>query len=148
MLNQIRRASFWGRYWSLLTALALPVLVFFFLDFQNARMIVSIISIVLLAHAWHLQMRSSQSTWRLLLWTSLLLLPMLGAIWLGLNVIRGNTYFYAADYQRHLGDYRQNLYWYVVEGQDWIVWAALVDMGVSLLLALATFFHRKEIKTS
>ena len=148
MLNQIRRASFWGKYWSLLTALAVPVVVFLFLDFQSARMIASIISIVLLAHAWHMQTRGSQSIWRSLLWTSLLLLPMLGAIWLGLNVIRGNTYEYATDYQRNLGDYRQSLYWYVVEAQDWIAWAARVDIAVILLLAVASVFHRKEIKAS
>jgi hypothetical protein len=133
VLDQIRRASFWGRYWSLLTALALPVLVFFFLDFQNARTLVSIISIVLLAHAWRMQMRGSKNIWRSLLWTSVLLLPMLGAIWLGLNVIRGNTYEFAADYQRHLGDYRQR-----------IVWTARVDILVGLLLAVASVFGHKE----
>lgn len=144
VLDQIRRASFWGRYWSLLTALALPVLVFFFLDFQNARTLVSIISIVLLAHAWRMQMRGSKNIWRSLLWTSVLLLPMLGAIWLGLNVIRGNTYEFAADYQRHLGDYRQSLFWYVVETQEWIVWTARVDILVGLLLAVASVFGHKE----
>lgn len=148
MLDQIRRARFWSRYWSLLTALALPVLVFFFLDSQNARMLVSITSFVLLAHTWRVQMRGSQSIWRSLLWTSVLLLPMLGAIWLGMNVIRGNTYDYAVDYQRHLGDYRQNLYWYVVEAQDWIVWTARVDMAAILLLTVATIFKRKELNAS
>jgi hypothetical protein len=144
MLDQISRASFWVRYWSLLTALALPVLVFLFLDFQNARMLVSIVSGVLLAHAWRMQMRGSKNIWRSLLWTSILLVPMLGAIWLGLNVIRGNTYEFAADYQRHLGDYRQTLFWYVVETQDWIVWTARVDIVVSLLLAVANIFKHKE----
>lgn len=148
VLDQIRRASFWSRYWSLLTALALPVLVFFFLDFQNARMLVSIISFVLLAHAWNMQMRGSKNIWRSLLWTSVLLLPMLGAIWLGLNVIRGNTYEYAADYERHLGDYRQSLYWHVVEMQDWIVWTVRVDMVVGILLAVAAVFGRKGIKAA
>ena len=73
---------------------------------------------------------------------------MLGAIWLGMNVIRGNTYDYAVDYQRHLGDYRQNLYWYVVEAQDWIVWTARVDMAAILLLTVATIFKRKELNAS
>ncbi len=146
VLNQIRRASALGRYWSLLTALALPVLVFFVLDFDSTRILVSIISIVLLAHAWRMQMRGFQTIWRSLLWASVLLLPMLGAIWLGLNVIRSNTYDYAADYQRHLGDYRQSLYWYMVETQDWIVWTARVDLVVALLIAILAVFRRKEAR--
>ncbi len=145
VLNQIRLASFLGRYWSLLTALALSVLVFFFLDFDSTRILVSVISVTLLAHAWCLQMRGSQTISRWL-WTSVLLLPMLGAIWLGLNVIRSNTYDYAVDYQRHLGDYRQSLYWYVVETQDRIVWAARVDLVVGLVIAILTIFRRQEAR--
>jgi hypothetical protein len=67
------------------------------------------------------QTRPSKTIWQKLLWTSLLLLPTLGAIWFGLNKIRVNTYDYAADYQEHLGDFRQNLYWDVVKTQDCIV---------------------------
>jgi hypothetical protein len=85
MLDQFRRASFWGRYWSLLVALVLPVLVFFFFDFQSTRMLVSLVSTALLLHAWRSQIRSSRTTWQSLLWTSLLLLPMLGAMSLGLG---------------------------------------------------------------
>ncbi len=93
-----------------------------------------------------MQMRGFQTIWRSLLWASVLLLPMLGAIWLGLNVIRSNTYDYAADYQRHLGDYRQSLYWYMVETQDWIVWTARVDLVVALLIAILAVFRRKEAR--
>lgn len=143
VLKQIGRASFWGMYWSLLAALGLPIAVFYFLDSQNTRMLVAVISIVLLGHSWLMQKRRSQNIWQLLLWTSLLLLPMVGAIWLGLNVIRGNTYEYAADYQRHLGDYRQNLFWYVVETQDWLVWVARVDLVASLLLVATVFMRRR-----
>jgi hypothetical protein len=103
ILDQIRRASFWGRYWSLLTALSLPVLVFFFFDSEDNRLLVSSISTILLVHAWRMQLRSSGASGGL--WTSILLLPIFAAIWLGLNVIRYNTYDYAVDYQRHLGDY-------------------------------------------
>ena len=72
---------------------------------------------------------------------------MLGAIWLGLNVIRFTTYDYAADYQRHFGDYRQSLYWYAVETQDWIVWALRIDALVCLLLA-ANVFMRRETRAT
>jgi hypothetical protein len=144
VLDQIRRASFWGRYWSLLTALVLPVLVFFFLDYQNTRMLVSVVCSVLLAHAWRMQIRASHSLWHSLLWTSIVLLPMLGAIWLGLNVVRGNLSDYVEDYRRHLGYYR--LYWYAVEAQDWIVWVARIDILLCLMLAVATVFKRGEAR--
>jgi len=144
VLDQVRSARFWGRYWSLLTALVLPVLVFFFFDFDSTRMLVAVISIALLAHAWRMQMQGTQSIWMSLLWASFLLLPTIGAIWLGLNVIRSNTYEFAADYQRHLGDYRQSLFWYAVETQDWIVWIARADLVVGLLLAISTALRRPQ----
>jgi peptidoglycan/LPS O-acetylase OafA/YrhL len=147
-LDQIRSASFWRRYWSLLAALILPVLVFFLFDSESTRALVSVICIVLLAHAWRMQIRGSHSIWQSMLWTSIVLLPTLGAIWLGLNVIRGETYEYAADYQRHLGDFRQNLYWYVVETQDWIVWIARIAIVLGLLFAVVNFFTRKEAKVA
>ena len=147
MLDQFRRASFWGRYWSLLVALALPVLVFFFFDFLITEMLVSLVSTALLLHAWRRQIRNSRSTWQSLLWTSLLLLPMLCAVWLGLNVIRGSTYDYAADYQRHLGDYHQSAYWYAVYTQDWIIWALRIDVLVCLLLAATVFMRMKTRAT-
>ena len=106
-------------------------------------MLVSVLCIVLLAHAWRMQIGGSQSIWPSLLWTSILLLPMLGAIWLGLNVIRGNLSDYVEDYQRHLGYYR--LYWYAVEAQDWIVWAARIDILLCFMLA-ATVFKRREAR--
>jgi len=53
------------------------------------------------------QPRAPKARRQSLLWTSLLLLPILAAIWLGLNIIRVHTYDYAADYARHLGDFRQ-----------------------------------------
>lgn len=106
-------------------------------------MLVSMLSTVLLVHSWRTQMRCSQGTLPLMLWTSVLLLPMLGAIWLGLNVIRGYTYEYAADYQRHLGDYRQSLHWHVVCAQEWTFWGAQTDFVVGLLLGLAILFRRK-----
>jgi len=76
VLDQIRRAGLWVRYWSLLIAIALPILGFFFLDFQSSRILVSIISASLLMHAWRMQMRGSHSIWRSMLWTSVLLLPI------------------------------------------------------------------------
>jgi hypothetical protein len=143
VLDKIRRASFWGRYWSLLAALVLPVLVFFIWDSENTRFLAAGTSIALLGHSWAVQRRCSQGGWKLLLWTSVLLFPMLTAIWSSLNVIRVNTYDYAADYQHHLGDYRQNLYWQIVETQDWIVWAIRIDMLLCLLFAAIVLMRRK-----
>jgi len=148
VLNQIRRASFWGRYWSLFAALIPPILVILFRHVESIRTLVSIISVVLLTHAWRMRLRSSQSVWCSLLWTSILLLPMLGVVWLGLNVVRSDTYEFAADSQRHLGDYRQRLYWYVVETQDWIYWVARLDLVLSLLLGVAVAFERKFLKAA
>jgi ABC-type multidrug transport system fused ATPase/permease subunit len=144
VLNQIRRAGSVGWYGRLLAALALPVLVYMFLDFDSARILVSVVSIVLLTNVWRVQIRGSKNIWRSLLWTSVLFLPMFGLIWLGLNVVRRNTYEYAVEFQRHLGDYRQSLYWHVGNSQDWIVWIAKVDLVVSLLIAFFTFFRREQ----
>jgi hypothetical protein len=79
---------------------------------------------------------------RPLLWVSFFLLLLLGAFWLGLNVIRVRTYDYAADYQRHLGDYRQSLYWYAVKLQSSIMWAATLDIVVCLGLAVTLILKR------
>ena len=75
---------------------------------------------------------------RTLLWGSLLLLLLLGTSWFGLNLIRVRTYDYAADYQRHLGDFRQNLFFEVVRVQGLLVRAAKLDavVGIGLLSSL------------
>jgi hypothetical protein len=134
------------RYWSLAISLGLPVMVYILLDRNVARTITSIICIILLVHSWLMQNRYAQSRLRLLLWTFVLLLPMLGAIWLGLNVIRSNTYEFAGDYARHLGDFRQSLYWYVVETQDRIVWIAKADLLPITSLAIVAFWKYKKTK--
>jgi len=76
---------------------------------------------------------------------SFFLLLLLGAIWLGLNVIRVRTYDYAADYQRHLGDGRQSIYWYVVKLQGSIIWAAALEIAVCLGLAVTLIIKRCRI---
>jgi hypothetical protein len=134
------------RYWSLAISLGLPVMVYILLDRNVARTITSILCIILLVHSWLMQNRYAQSRLRLLLWTFVLLLPMLGAIWLGLNVIRSNTYEFAVDYARHLGDFRQSLYWHVVETQDQIVWIAKADLLPIALLAILAFRKHKKTK--
>ena len=84
----------WQRYWSLATTLGLPLMVFFFLDRDETRAIMSIACMILLIHSWFMQRRYTQNRSHLLFWTVVLFLPMLGATWLGLNVIRADTYHY------------------------------------------------------
>ena len=101
---------------------------------------------ILLIHSWSLQKHYTQIRFHLLFWTLILLLPMLGAIWLGLNVIRVYTYNYAVDYSRHIGDFRQILYWNVVKIQDLIVWIARADLLLIPLLAAVVPWKRKIVK--
>jgi hypothetical protein len=67
---------------------------------------------------------------------------LLGVSWFGLNVIRVRTYDYAADYQRHLGDFHQSLYWNVVASQGFLVLAAKLDAAVSLGLIITLIIER------
>jgi hypothetical protein len=140
----IQKYEFWRRYWSLAIALGLPVIVFLFMDYQSVRAITSIVCMILLVHSWLIQRRYTQNRLVLLCWTFVLLLPMLGAIWLGLNVIRVYTYDYAADYNRHLGDLRRDLYWPVVKIQDLIGDIAIADLFLSALLAVVSLGKRKS----
>jgi hypothetical protein len=143
-----QECGFWQRYWSLATTLGLPLMVFFFLDRDETRAITSIACMILLIHSWFLQRRYTRNRFHLLFWTVVLFLPMLGATWLGLSVIRADTYNYAVDYQRHLGDFRQSLYWNVVKIQDLIVWIARVDLPFILLMAAVSSWKRKTVKQS
>jgi hypothetical protein len=119
---------------------------FFFLDRDVSRALTSIVCMILLMHSYLLQRRYTQNRFHPLFWTPALLLPMLGAIWLALNVIRANTYEYAVDYQRHLGDFRQNLHWNAVNLQDLIVWIASTDLLLLLLLAAISLWKRKSVR--
>jgi hypothetical protein len=89
-----------------------------------------------------MQLGNRKINWQSLFWISLLLLPTLGAIWFGLNFVRVKTYDYAADYQRHLGDFRQTLFSFVVKAQDSVVWVAVVDMVLCPSLAAITVSKR------
>jgi hypothetical protein len=91
---------------------------------------------------------ASRRFWRSPPGICLLLLPALGAIWFGLNLIRVDTYIYAADTTRHLGDFRQTLYWNVVEIQAGIVWIAIIDAVFGLLYAAAAAARRGYLKTN
>jgi len=103
--------------------------------YEIARVVLSVVCIGLLVHSWFMQRRYAQSKWRLGFFTLLLSLPMLGCVWLGLNVIRSYSYDFAVDYNRNLGNWRQNLYGYAVESQDMIVLFAKV-LGIALALWL------------
>jgi hypothetical protein len=138
--------GYWQRYWSLVTALGLPLMVFFVLDRYETRVITSIACMILLIHSWFMQRRYTQNRFHLLFWTLVLFLPMLGASWLGLNVIRAATYNYAVDYQRHHGDFRQSLYWNVVTIQGLIIRIARAELLLIPLLAAVSLLKRKTAK--
>ena len=128
------------RYWSVVTAIILPVIVFFvegtvraFPDYEVVRAVISVLCIALLVHSWFMQRRFVQSRWRLAFFTLLLWLPALGALWLGLNVIRSYTYDSAADYRLYSTVWYQGLYWKVVELQNTIVLLAKV-LGIAAAL--------------
>ena|ERR1700677_4411234 len=89
-----------------------------------------------------MQLDARKINWRLLFWISLLLLPTLVAIWFALNIIRVHTYDYAMDYQRHLGDFRQNLFRYAVESQTCVVWAGIIDTVLCPLLAVIAVIQK------
>lgn len=71
---------------------------------------------------------------------------MLGAIWLGLNVIRVSAYDYAADFALHQGDYRQNLYLYAVKIQDLLIWIVRADLLFIALLAVMSLWKHRTAK--
>jgi hypothetical protein len=94
------------RYWSLATALALPVVEFFaevamkgfWGYYEVVRVVISVVCLTLLVHSWFMQRRYTQSRWRLGFWTLLLSLVVLGPIWLGVNVLR--FYAYPSNWNR------------------------------------------------
>jgi hypothetical protein len=98
-------------------------------------------------HSWLIQRRYAQNRLHLLLWTLVLLLPMLSAVWLGLNAIRVNTYDYAADYNRHIGDFRQDSHWYVVKIQNLICYVAIADFFLTALSAIILLGKRDASNT-
>jgi hypothetical protein len=89
-----------------------------------------------------MQLENRKINWVSLFWISLLLLPALGASWFGLNFIRVRTYDYAADYQRHLGDFRQALFGFAIRAQRFVIWAAVVDAVLCPTLAAIAFVQR------
>jgi hypothetical protein len=129
-----------ARYWSLATAILLPVIEFLtesltrpLGDYEVARAVLSVVCIALLVHSWFMQRKYAESKWRLAFFTLLLTLVVLGPVWLGLNAMRFYSYNHAADYERYSTVWYHNLYWYAVEWQDTIVLLAKI-LGIAVLL--------------
>ena len=89
------------RFGSVVVAVLLPVCVWMIeleiqrslgVDLSITRAATSIACIGLLAHSWWTQKRYSRSRSEIGFWTCLLTVPLLGAIWLGLNVARSHWY--------------------------------------------------------
>jgi len=117
--------SFIERFWSIAAAIVIFGLLALSDDLlrsanaisfsEAVRAIGSVCCIFLLVHSW-LKQRTSTTTWHGLVYCTLvLLLPTLGAIWLGLNVVR--FYSYAPDSV-------PNMYSIVMMVQDVIVWCS------------------------
>jgi len=89
-------SRFLGLYWSLLLAIAFPVIELLAEMFsrgfgcysQIMRSVLAAVCFVLLVHSWFMQHRCARTRWRLAFITLLLSLLALGPVWLGLNVLR------------------------------------------------------------
>jgi len=92
------------RFGSAIVAVLLPFLVLTIeqpiathlgIHYEIVRAVVSVMCIVLLIHSGFRQREYSRGRWELSFWVALLGVPLLGATWLGLNVIR---YYLYPDY--------------------------------------------------
>ena len=69
-----------------------PMMSLLDIHYEIVRAVVSLACIILLIHSGFRQREYSRSKWEFSFWIALLGLPMLGATWLGLNVIRSYLY--------------------------------------------------------
>jgi hypothetical protein len=95
----LKLSKLFARYWSLATAILLPVIEFLtegltrpLGDYEVARAVLSVVCIALLVHSWFMQRKYAENKWRLAFFTLLLTLVVLGPVWLGLNVMRAHFY--------------------------------------------------------
>jgi hypothetical protein len=95
----LKLSKLFARYWSLATAILLPVIEFLsegltrpLGDYEVARAVLSVVCIALLVHSWFLQRKYAESKWQFAFFTLLLTLVALGPVWLGLNVMRAHFY--------------------------------------------------------
>ena len=108
---------------------------------ESGHALASVLSIALLIHAW-LKQRTYIKTWHGLVLSTLVLgLPALACTWLGLNVIR--FYSYAPDAGH-------NIYWFVVQTQDIIVWSGKAVMVIVVLWSIfeLAFWLGKRVSPS
>lgn len=106
------------------------------IHFEIARAAVSVACIALLIHSGFRQREYSRSRWEFSFWIALLGVPMLGATWLGLNVIRSYLY---PDYWTDSKVARWEL---VCTLQLWDQRAAVVLAIAAALLGLAILVSR------
>lgn len=96
-------------------------------DLWMARVATSIVCIGLLIHSWWLQRAYSRSTVELGFVTCLLVLPLLGAVWLGLNVMR--SHLYPTNWTE-----AEVIRWdRVCQAQHWTEIAAVTTAGLALI---------------
>ena len=105
-------------------------------DREITRIVVTVACVSLLTHSWLRQREYSCNLWELGFWTFALAVPLLGVLWLGLNVIR--SYLYPL----HWTDIEISRWSRVCQLQDWDAKAAFaaavvaVIWGASMLVAM------------
>lgn len=145
------KPSFGHRFGSGIIALVLPLLGLFAerlferylnIDHEITRAVIAVACICLLLHSWLQQRKYSRSSWELGFWTSILTLPLLGVLWLGLNSFRG--YLYPSDFT----DSEVSRYYLVCQLQDWdkrlAVAMAVVAAVWGASLSIATIISRQS----
>jgi hypothetical protein len=136
-MSMVRR--FLKRYWSLAAAILLPVIKVLSGEFISNELL-SVICATLLVHSWFMQRKYAKSKWRLVFLTLLLSLIMLGPIWLGMNVIRADSY--PSNWKNDV-----DRYFYICNMQDRVVQLAEV-LGIAVVLWVIVDLGRWLVKRS
>lgn len=119
------------RFVSGILALALPIIGLYAeyllarylkVDREITRIVVTVACVGLLTHSWLRQREYSRNFWELGFWTLALAVPLLGVVWLGLNVIRSHLY---------------PLHWTDIEIRRWSQICWLQDWDEKAVLAVA-----------
>ena len=142
-----RMMFFAKRYWSLLAAFLVLVIMMFadsftgdLSDLKNPAVGVwllcssyaalAALCLGLAVHSWQMQRRHTRNIWRLAFWTHVLVLPVLCATVLGLDVIQVDTYDLAIIERQF-----QGLHWHSGDLKDHLI--SFVPLNLILILVWA-----------
>jgi hypothetical protein len=143
-----RKNQIWHRFGSAIIALILPAVVLV-ADaafprilrgdrYEIDRALTSVVCMGLLAHSWLRQRRYCRNAWEFGFCTAVLALPLLEALWLGLNVIRANLY------PLNWTDAEANRFYLVCEAQVWTQRVAAVTGILAAVLGLTTLISERQ----